>query len=71
MKKEKTRKAYWGKMFGAMETPVLTLEQVGKKPRKGPVLVDCYDTTIVVPPGCSLTMGEWGNIIISIEKREA
>jgi N-methylhydantoinase A len=65
---EETRKAYWGKKYGFLQTPVLALEQVGK-PQKGPVLVDCYDTTIVVPPGCSLAMGEWNNLIITIEKR--
>ena len=66
--REETRKAYWGKKYGFLQTPVLALEQVGKRSRKGPVLVDCYDTTIVVPPGCSLAMSEWNNLIIAIEK---
>ena len=61
-----SRKAYWGKEYGTVETPVLELSQVGRKPAQGPVLVDCYDTTIVVPPDCTLAAGDWGNVVINI-----
>jgi N-methylhydantoinase A len=61
------RSAYWGKEHGFLDTPVLGLEQIGQSSVKGPLLVDCYDTTIVVPPDCTLCMGEWGNITIHIE----
>ena len=67
---QSTRKAYWGKKHGIIDTTVLELEQVGPSPRQGPILVDCYDTTIVVPPGCTIAMGDWGNVIINIESRE-
>lgn len=65
------RKAYWGKKHGIIDTPVLELEQIGQSPRKGPILVDCYDTTIVVPPNCTIAVGDWGNVIINIEGEEA
>jgi len=65
-KVQSTRRAYWGKESGFIETPVLKLEQVGQTPRNGPILVDCYDTTIVIPPGSTITMGDWGNIMIDI-----
>jgi len=68
---ENQRKAYWGKQYGFIDTPALKLEQVERSPRKGPMLVDCYDTTIVVPPGCTIAMGDWGNIVINIEDTEA
>lgn len=61
------RKAYWGKSYGSLDTPVLVLEQVGQSPREGPILVDCYDTTIVIPPGCTIAVGDWGNVIINIK----
>ena len=61
------RKAYWGKSHGSLDTPVLGLEQVGQSPRDGPILVDCYDTTIVIPPGCTIAVGDWGNVIINIK----
>jgi N-methylhydantoinase A len=61
-----TRRAYWGKEYGFMDTPVLELRQIGERPSQGPILVDCYDTTIVVPPGCTISTGEWGNVSIEI-----
>ena len=68
---ESTRRAYWGKKHGFIDTPVLGLEQIGQEPISGPLLVDCYDTTIVIPPGCTAAMGEWGNVIINIESEVA
>ncbi len=62
----KVRKAYFGKSHGLQDTQVLNLGQIGQKPRKGPLLVDCYDTTIVVPPRCTIAMGGWGNVVIDI-----
>ena len=64
------RKAYWGKEHGFIDTPVLELEQVGQSPLAGPVLVDCYDTTIVIPPDCTIATGDWGNILINIKSEE-
>jgi N-methylhydantoinase A len=64
------RKAHWGKKYGTIDTPVLSLDQIGPRPRQGPILVDCYDTTIVVPPCCTIAKGNWGNVIINIESRE-
>jgi N-methylhydantoinase A len=64
------RKAYWGKELGFVDTPVLTLEQVPQSPVEGPVLVDCYDTTIVIPPKANIALGDWGNILINIKSEE-
>ena len=65
------RKAYWGKKYGFLDTPVLGLEQIRQSQKEGPILVDCYDTTIVVPPNCTIATGGWGNIIINIKSEEA
>jgi len=65
------RKAYWGEKYGFIDTPVSSFEQLGRNLIKGPFLVDCYDTTIVIPPGCTATRGEWGNVTINIESKEA
>jgi len=64
------RKAYWGKKHGFLDTPVCGLEQIGSNTVQGPLLVDCYDTTIVIPPDCTANKGEWGNVIINIEGEE-
>jgi len=65
------RKAFWGKKHGMIDTPILELDEVEEKAREGSLLVDCYDTTIVVPPGCSLARGFLGNLIINIGNEEA
>ena len=61
------RKAYWGNSFGWVDTAVIDPEQICKIPKDGPVLVDCYDTTIVVPPNCTIATDDWGNIVINIK----
>jgi N-methylhydantoinase A len=35
-------------------------------PRQGPLIVEEYDATTVVPPGCSASVDEWGDIVIAI-----
>jgi N-methylhydantoinase A len=65
------RTAYWGKKYGFIDTPVLGLEQIGQSTREGPILVDCYDTTIVIPPDCTVAMGDWGNVAINSSGGEA
>ena len=61
------RRAYWGKEYGFIDTKVLQLEQVTQSPIEGPVLVDCYDTTIVIPPKADIALGDWDNVIINIK----
>jgi len=67
---QEVRKAYWGKKHGFLDTPVWGLEQIGSNTVQGPLLVDCFDTTIVLPPDCTATRDEWGNVIINIETEE-
>ncbi len=43
------RMAYFGKAWGSVETPVVDRADL-TEPRHGPLLIDEYDTTIVVPP---------------------
>jgi N-methylhydantoinase A len=66
-KTTETRKAYWGQEYGFVDTKVLQLEQVSQSPIEGPVLVDCYDTTIVIPPKVDIALGDWGNVTINIK----
>jgi len=60
------RRAYWGPEHGFIETPVRRLDSLGARPVRGPLLVDGYDATIVVPPGSTIKKGEWGNAVIII-----
>jgi len=61
-----SRATYFGEKHGAMETPVMTRAALidGEKP--GPLLIDEYDSTIVVPPGCSAQIDKYGNVEVKI-----
>jgi N-methylhydantoinase A len=65
--RQKTRQAYFGQKYGLLATPVLAREELGPSPHIGPLLVDEYDSTTVVPPGCRARLDKQGNIRIQIE----
>ncbi len=46
----KERPVYFGPGQGWIKTPVLRRHDLGEKPLQGPLIVEEYDTTIVVPP---------------------
>ena len=58
------RKAYFGRELGLMETEVISRGHLSSEPMPGPVIVEEYDTTIVVPPGCSVRRDESWNVIL-------
>lgn len=64
------RKAYFGKQYGSVVVPVLGLEQLGQSPKEGPLIIESYDTTIVVPPGCDVATGPAGTVVIDIKSKE-
>ena len=61
------RKAYFGEKYGRLDTPTLEIEEVGQSPRRGPLLIDTYDTTIVVPPGSEIALTPEESLVISIK----
>ena len=61
------RRAYFGPHHGLVETPILSRSDLaGAAPRMGPMIIEEYDTTVVVPPDCSATLDAWGNIVIAV-----
>jgi N-methylhydantoinase A len=57
------RRAYFGPTHGWIETPVLARAELAK-PRPGPLIVEEYDATCVVPPGWRAQLDSGGNIVI-------
>ena len=51
--------------------PTLARASVGRVPLPGPLVIESYDTTIVVPPRCSVRADAVGNIIIDLEEAAA
>src|SRR5215212_6880521 len=57
------RKAYFGAEHGWLDTPVLGRSDLGTG-RAGPLIIEEYDSTCVVPPHASAQCDEAGNIVI-------
>ena len=57
-----TRTAYFGQEHGALETPVLGRGDLDNSPRVGPLIVEEYDATTIVPPGWSARLDGHANI---------
>jgi len=65
-----TRRAYFGREIGFVETPVLGEADLDDNPVAGPVLIDKYDTTLVVPPDCRISAAAGGCLVINTSPRE-
>lgn len=60
------RPVYFGPEFGFVETPVITRAALTPERRAGPMIVEEYDGTTVVPPDCLARLDPQGNIIIDV-----
>ena len=60
------RPVHFGPEFGTVETPVITRAGLAPESRAGPIIVEEYECTTVVPPDCSARLDSQGNIIIDI-----
>ena len=60
-----SRRAYFGREHGTLTTPVLARGALGSLPRPGPLLIDEYDATTLVPPGATAGLDAHGNILIA------
>jgi N-methylhydantoinase A len=60
------RLAYFGPQRGWLETPVLRRSDLST-PRTGPLIVEEYDATCVIPPGATAELDAGGNIIIGLQ----
>jgi N-methylhydantoinase A len=62
-----SRLAYFGNL-GRIETPVIDRASLSEGTHIGPLIVEEYDATTVIPPGCSAALDDWGNIVIQIQE---
>ena len=61
-----SRPAYFGPEYGELETPVIRRESLTSEATSGPLIIEEYDATVVVPPGCNAARDELGNIVIEV-----
>jgi N-methylhydantoinase A len=64
-----TREVYFGKARGLHVVPVLRRADLRAAERAGPLLIEEYDSTCLVPPGASARTDRWNNIVITLEPR--
>ena len=60
-----SREAYFGESWGTIDTPVISRHDLGEEGTTGPLLIDEYDSTIVVPPDYRGHLDSEGNILMS------
>jgi N-methylhydantoinase A len=61
---EISRRAYFGPQEGERETRILRRSDLVGKSQIGPLIVEEFDTTVVVPPGWQAEVDGYGNIVL-------
>jgi N-methylhydantoinase A len=59
------RRAYFGDAFGWIETSVLRRSNLTAR-RAGPLIIEEYDATCLIPPGAHCHLDTGGNMVIEI-----
>ncbi len=62
-----SRWAYFGKEDGRLEVPVVSRGAVGRDFQEGPLMIDEYDSTTVVPTRARVRLDSTGNIRIQLD----
>ncbi len=62
------RAAHFGPRFGTVATPVLARGDLGPTPRCGPLIVEEYDATVVVPPRGKAWLHDSHSIVIEVDE---
>ena len=58
------RRVYYGSREGWLATPVISRMDLAEARSVGPLIVEEYDSTTLVPPGWDIRLDEWNNMII-------
>jgi N-methylhydantoinase A len=66
-----TRRAYFGPAHGHVDTPVAGRAALSAAPRQGPLVVEDYEGTTVVPPDATAWLDAHGNIVIELAEQPA
>ncbi|MCY4467649.1 MAG: hydantoinase/oxoprolinase family protein, partial [Thiotrichales bacterium] len=63
---DERRNVYFGPAAGLVETPVIGRGRLGAEPCPGPMIIEEYEGTCVVPPACSAGLDGLGNVVIEL-----
>ncbi|MGH7043996.1 MAG: hydantoinase/oxoprolinase family protein [Acetobacteraceae bacterium] len=62
------RRAYFGGAHGWLTVPVITRSDLQARPRGGPLIIEGYDATTVVPPEFRAEIDTRGNIVMTNQR---
>ena len=63
---ERRRDAYFGPAVGSLAAAVVTRSHLEDEPRRGPLIIEEYEGTAVVPPDCTARLDAAGNVLIDL-----
>ena len=66
----KERSAYFGAAIGMRTVPLLAREDIGTEDQPGPLIIEEYDTTVLVPPHCTVRQDAWDNVVITLGEEQ-
>ncbi len=58
------RAAYFGREYGSLETEVIGRADLSRRGRPGPLIVEEYDATTVIPPGWTARLDQWNDVVL-------
>lgn len=61
------RDAYFGEHSGLLRTPVIARSDLSAQGRQGPLIVEEYDSTVVIPPDGTAHLDSYRNVVIDVE----
>ena len=61
------RMAYFGPGPGAISTPVISRHDLDGKDVAGPVIIEEYSSTCVIPPGCRTRLDDFASLVIALD----
>ena len=67
---EAVRDAYFGPLQGILSTPVVGRGSLTSDSRNGHIIIEEYDATTVVPPGCTVEIDAENNMVIKVGSDE-
>jgi N-methylhydantoinase A len=59
------RRVYFGAPHGWLQTPIIARSQLAAR-RTGPLIIEEYDATALVPPGAAARLDACGNIVVEL-----
>ena len=64
------RSAYFGAAIGRRTVPLLARDEIGTEDQPGPLIIEEYDTTVLVPPHCTVKRDAWDNVVITLGEEQ-